>query len=343
MITEATSLKELKMHPAMKEIWPYLIYNNAGDGAGNLKDDNLSLSGIQQKNPTWNASDMVYGLNTILNLAEARKPFLYSVYSEKERAEDSEKECVKLMFFPAKKGTEDARTAILAAGGGYGAVCSMCESFPVAAKMSELGINVFCLNYRVAGSVAGKGALFPKPMEDMAAAYAFLQRNEKELGICMKDYAVGGFSAGGHLAACWGTKKLGYRKYGYEKPKALLLDYPLINVWRTMKDMPEPIKTLMLNGYFGETFSEEISRPYDVDLAADKDYPATYMIQAENDTVVPIWNCREFAAKLEMLGVPYEYELVTGGGHGYGLGTGTPAEGWVERAVNFWKRRSMKC
>lgn len=62
------------------------------------------------------------------------------------------------------------------------------------------------------------------------------------------------------------------------------------------------------------------------------------MIQAENDTVVPIWNSREFAEKLESLGVPHEYELVAAGGHGYGLGTDTPAEGWVERALDFWRR-----
>ena len=186
--------------------------------------------------------------------------------------------------------------------------------------------------------MAGKGALFPKPMEDMAAAYAFLKENEKKLGICMKNYAVGGFSAGGHLAASWGTKELGYLKYGYAKPKALLLDYPLINIWRTMKDLPAPLKTMMLVGLFGVKFSEKKCKPYDVDLAVDEDYPATYMIQAEDDTTVPIWNCREFAERLEALGVAYEYQLVAGGGHGYGLGTDTPAEGWVERAVDFWKR-----
>ena len=334
MITETTSLKELKTYPVMEEIWPYLIYNNSGDGAGNLADDSWTLSDIQQRNPTWSAKNMAYGLNAVLDLSNGQRPFLYSVYDGKEVAAEPEKACVKLMHFPAKERKEDAKTAILAAGGGYGAVCSLCEAFPVAAKMRELGIHVFCLNYRV----AGKDALFPKPMEDMAAAYAFLKKSEKELGICLKDYAAGGFSAGGHLAACWGTKKLGYRKYGFEKPKALLLDYPLINIWRTMKNLPEPIKNMMLGGLLGLPFSENKCKPYDVDLAVDEDYPATYMIQAENDTTVPIWNCRELAEKLETLGVPYEYELVPGGGHGYGLGTDTPAEGWVERAVDFWKR-----
>lgn len=339
MITELTSLKELKIYPAIGKIWPYLIYNRSGDGAGNLLDDSWTLEDIQQKNPTWNAKDMAYGLNEILSLEKEYPEFLYPVYGEKAIADNPEKECVKLMFFPAKKEKEDAKTVILAAGGGYGAVCSMCEAFPVAVKMRELGINVFCLNYRVAGD----GALFPKPMEDLAAAYAYLKRNEKEMGIRMETYAVGGFSAGGHLAACWGTAELGWRRYGNEKPEALILAYPLINVWRTVNAAPEPVKTMMLTGYLGNVFSKESCMPYDVDLAVDRDYPATYLIQAENDTTVPVWNSREFAEKLENLGIPYEYELIKSGGHGFGLGTDTPAEGWVGRAVDFWERRQTKC
>lgn len=100
MITETTSLKELKTYPAIKEIWPYLIYNNAGDGAGNLKDDSWTLSDINQKNPTWSAKDMAYGLNTILDLANEQKPFLYSVYDEKEVAEDPGKSICKAYVFP---------------------------------------------------------------------------------------------------------------------------------------------------------------------------------------------------------------------------------------------------
>lgn len=76
------------------------------------------------------------------------------------------------------------------------------EAFPVAARLSEMGMPVFCLNYRV----AGKEPLFPKPMEDLSAAYRFLKDHEDQFDIDARHYAVGGFSAGGHLAACWGLR-----------------------------------------------------------------------------------------------------------------------------------------
>lgn len=333
MITESTSIKEIKENSVIKEIWPYLIYNRAGDGAGKLSDDRWTLNDINEKNPTWRAKDIAFGLNTILEIAEERKTFIYSLYDEEEIEQDAEKADVKLIFFPSKIKSNNARTAILAAGGGYGAVCSLAESFPVAARLRELGVNAFCLNYRVAGAEP----LFPKPMEDMAAAIRFLKKNERTLGISMDRYAVGGFSAGGHLASSWGTKELGYLYYDCDKPGVLLLDYPLINISRTLNEYPSSIRKYMLNGLFGENYSEEQCKKYDIDLHIDEDYPDTYIVQAADDDVVPVWNTKELSEKLSDMGVRNKYERVSHGGHGFGLGTDTPSEGWVERAIDFWK------
>ena len=55
---------------------------------------------------------------------------------------ESEKRNVKLTFLPAQKRTEDY-CIILLAGGAYGAVCTMVESLPVAAKFNESGIDCF--------------------------------------------------------------------------------------------------------------------------------------------------------------------------------------------------------
>ena len=121
---------------------------------------------------------MVYGLRQLEQICASGGQVLFDVYDSKEVQESPDKECVKLIYFPAKQCNNGSRkTIILAAGGAYGSVCSMVESFPVAARLAELGVDAFCLNYRVAD---GK-ALFPRPMEDMGAACQFLMQHQDTL------------------------------------------------------------------------------------------------------------------------------------------------------------------
>lgn len=334
MFTTKTTYLDLKNNEIIGKLASYLIYNQVGDGAGNLVNDDVTLEDIQEKNPTWNAVDMAYGLNCILENGHNHYDIIFNVYSKEEIDENPELEDVKLIYFPPRNcHDEKTQPLILAAGGAYGAVCSLVESFPVAAKFSEAGYSVFCLNYRVAGAKA----LFPKPMEDLAAAYRFLRENEKRFEIDLNHYAVGGFSAGGHLAACWGTKELGYRRYHATKPELMILVYPLINVWRTLHLMPEPICNMMLMGYLGASASEENCRIYNVDEVCDEDYPATYLIQSQDDSVVPVWNTEKLNERIKNMKIPIMYDQITTGGHGFGLGTNTMAEEWTKNAISFWK------
>ena len=59
MITENTKVEDLRKHKDLKTLFPYFIYNQVGDGAGNFKKDATCLKEIEQKNPTWAAEDMV--------------------------------------------------------------------------------------------------------------------------------------------------------------------------------------------------------------------------------------------------------------------------------------------
>lgn len=57
----------------------------------------------------------------------------------------------------------------------------------------------------------------------MAQAIRFIRDNHKALRVPADDYAVCGFSAGGHLAASWGSDNLGYKIYNLPAPDALIL------------------------------------------------------------------------------------------------------------------------
>ena len=63
---------------------------------------------------------------------------------------------------------------------------------------------------------------------------------------------------------------------------------------------------------------------------------------SEND---PIDSARVMMERTEALranGIPAEILVVKHSGHGFGMGTGTDADGWVDRALEFWKRQTRK-
>lgn len=56
-----------------------------------------------------------------------------------------------------------------------------------------------------------------------------------------------------------------------------------------------------------------------------------------------IANWRTMQARIERIqanGTPAGIEVFDGLSHGFGLGTGTVAEGWIDRAADFWDEQS---
>jgi len=146
-------------------------------------------------------------------------------------------------------------------------------------------------------------------------------------------WSVWGSSAGGHLAASFGTANMGYSHYDLPKPEALILTYPVISM---RPDLTEQQTHNMLLGDPAEASMEAFAS---VDEQVNADYPSTYIWCGDADKTVKPDNTRRMAEALKKAGVPYQCEIFPGVDHGVGPGTETAAEGWIEHAVAFWKRR----
>ena len=291
----------------------------------------LTLLELQGKNSTWYADDILYGLERLQQIAQRGGQFVYPVYSPEEIEQTPRLGNVQLIYLPAKQKLHHTY-AILLAGGAYGAVCTMVESLPVAAKLNELGVSCFCLNYRTAVQESFVNGLLPEPMDDLAAACKYIRQNQEIFGVNAENYIVGGFSAGGHVASLWGTAHLGARKYGVMQPRMLMLAYPLI----TMENVPDgPMKNMMCAGMFGAKFTLDDIRRHDAGRHIDAEYPKVYLAHSIDDSTVSLNDANHFTAAMDAAGVPYRLEQAQSGGHGFGLGTATPLNGWVERAVTF--------
>ncbi len=325
--TKDTVLNAIVREPLFRSAQGQLIAAYTDYFAGEIGE--LTLGQLQEKNPTWNHKDMIIGLKRLQDVAKAGIDYVLPVYAPEEIAADPRKGSVKLLYLPAPKPV--TRTfVLLMAGGGYGAVCTMGEALPVAARLNELGVSCFCLNYRTAAPVDFDEGLMPKPLEDVTAACRYIRSHSEALGVNPDSYLAGGFSAGGHLAGMWGTAHLGARHYGLPNPKALLLAYPMV----TLENFdPSPVVDYITLGMFGKGHSKEHIHSYAVNRHVDKDYPAVYLVQSRDDDTVPIKHAEDLMLALEQAHVAHTAELVATGGHGFGLGTATPAKGWVARSV----------
>ena len=103
--------------------------------------------------------------------------------------------------------------AIICPGGGYRRVCNFIEGYPYAKKLNAMGYHAIVVFYRV-----NVLARYPAPQDDLARAVRTVHAKAGEWKLDMTGYSVWGSSAGGHLAASFGTKAMGYEHYGLPKP-----------------------------------------------------------------------------------------------------------------------------
>lgn len=218
--------------------------------------------------------------------------------------------------------------ALIVPGGAYRSVCSFIEGTPIARKLNDKGVSAFILYYRVREKAA-----YPAPQDDLARALREILSHSEKYRVEPEAYSIWGSSAGGHLCASFGTQAMGYAKYGLPKPGALILTYPVISM------APELTHRESHDFLLGPDPGPERERFASIDRQVTGDYPPSYLWCGDADLTVPPENSRRMARALENAGVPYRFDLFPGVGHGVGPGTGTAAQGWVDRALDFWLER----
>lgn len=317
-ITTETRLKEVLK---LNEFTQFGSYLNCSKGICGWC---ISQVRIRHLGKMWNAQSICDGFSYMQSLCRQGRKLFIPVYNEEEILKHPDLRERVIFHFPAE---QRAKFVVICAGGSYGAVCSMAEAFPTAKRLNEMGYHAFVINYRV-----GKYACAPNPQEDLANAIRYILEHAEELGVETQEYAVCGFSAGGHLAASFGTEALGYKHYDLPKPEILFLAYPVI----TMGENTHKGSCRRLLGWKNIKSKELIYR-YSIEKQVTQEYPSCFIWQCEHDREVSIENSQLFVKALDKYNIPYIYRTYPGDGHGWGLGEGTAAEGWLRQAVKFWE------
>lgn len=215
--------------------------------------------------------------------------------------------------------------AVICPGGGYRRVCNFIEGYPFAKKLNKMGYHAFVVYYRVRNLAA-----YPNPQDDLARAVREIHDHAAQWKLDMNGYSVWGSSAGGHLAASFGTDAMGYIKYNLPKPGALILVYPVI----TMGDETHcGSRNYLIGAYASQEYIDLTS----VHKQVTGNYPPTFLWWGDEDGTVPPVNSLMLKDALIRNNIPnlcIEYQGVD---HGVGIGKGLPCEGWFEKAVAFWQ------
>ena len=296
MITTKTRVSEIRALPQFVDCLDYVI--------GMPRGADMALEDFQKFAPDWLIGGIADGLNFMLE--------------NKFGFEELDAPGTCLFDFSID---DTSPFVLLCAGGAYMGVASFVEAFPTAAALRERGVSCYVMQYRT-GPAGGR----EKPLEDVACALKriFARGGERPYVIC-------GYSAGGHLAAAFGTEALGWKQYDLPRPQAVWLSYPVITMGADAH--PESRDNFLLE----LRDDPEARARWSIEKQVTASYPPTYIWHCEADAAVdPQYNAIPMEEALRSCGVPVERHGFPGESHDWGRAAGTPAEVWVQEALDFW-------
>jgi acetyl esterase/lipase len=203
-------------------------------------------------------------------------------------------------------------------GGGYQFLSVQNEGLDVAQFFNARRTTVFVLTYRLPGEGWANRSLVA--LQDAQRAMRLIRSRAADFHIDPLRLGVIGFSAGGHLAADLGVsfdqpiyKAVDAVDRLSARPSFLGLVYPVV----TLTD--EPTHYDATNMLFAARPPQPEADARSPVLHVTKETPPSFLVQAEDDLTVPVWNSFRWAAALMSHGVRTELHMLSEGGHGFGL------------------------
>jgi acetyl esterase/lipase len=186
-LTTNDYVRDIVNHPAFEGFGDLLL---ARDNNSSYYDTRLTNVGSLMPYHGNVRHDVVVGaLNHMIDEANSGKTIFYSIYTEEQKQQNPAKRNTGIFFF---RGNPDAPFAVVCPGGGFSYVGSLHEGFPLAQRISQLGLNAFVIRYRIGSEQYAT--------EDLAAAVTYIIQNAANLGVSTKDYSLWGGSAGARMA-----------------------------------------------------------------------------------------------------------------------------------------------
>ncbi len=232
-------------------------------------------------------------------------------------------------------------TVVICPGGAYG-LNSEREAEPVALKFVAADCNAVVVNYSVAP------ARFPTSLLELSYAVAKLRENAEEWNVNTDKISVMGFSAGGHLAASYGTlwNKDFIREYfrytrNENKPNGMILCYPVI----TSGEYAHHVSFKNLLGEKSD--DQDMLTLLSPEKQITEDTPPAFIWHTFEDAGVMVQNSLLMASSLAEKKISTELHIFPKGGHGLSIANDTVSKNyngeyaecqvWIDFAIRWLK------
>lgn len=215
--------------------------------------------------------------------------------------------------------------AVMCPGGGYNFLNPR-EGEQLAMSFYAMGYHAFVVHYST-----GLHSAWPQPVVEASIALRLIREHAQEWGLDSDKLFVAGCSAGGHVASSIGVwwndpevQRLSSCPNGENKPNAMLLAYPCINI-----EMPVFED--------GEMHFVEIKN---VDKVGEHTPPA-FIVHTFEDTTVCLDQSVRFVHALSLHDIPVEYHVYTPGEHCALLepSASDSPDGWTNPSIQSWLPR----
>lgn len=238
---------------------------------------------------------------------------------------------------------------VLAPGGGYVYLAANHEGRQPADRLSELGVTVFVLKYRL-----GPTYLYPIPLDDARRAVRLVRSLAPKYGYAPDRIGMMGFSAGGHLAAITGTlpeEGNASSPDPVERESArlnfMVLVYPWLNAMQPQVPDPAHGNRLMIN-YCSVTRGltpadcARLDPRYTPVAHVTAGTPPTWLFLTADDDVVPSATSLDFYTAMHKAGASAELHIIAHGPHGFGTAGDNPALApWQDLLANWLRARGL--
>ena len=207
------------------------------------------------------------------------------------------------IFEPDGKHSDAAVPALLLFHGGAWQYGDPRQFHPQCQHFSQRGLTCISAQYRIESD---HGTDPRAAIQDARAALAYLHRHAQSLGIDAQRIAVGGGSAGGHLAASLGVSLPLPGETADAtpaiRPGALILYNPMLDLAPCRPDH-----------HLVAAYWQDVSPMHHIDA----EVPPTLILLGTDDPEVPVPTARAFCGAMQALGATCELELYEGARHGF--------------------------